>query len=125
MHFLNTCLLLKYLYSFLSFIGFSDYDENEEEKPSTHVPRLMSTSIAVEATLGEPVTFPCDVDDLGNVALKSYPPWQLIFNFKKFQLIMFLCNFKIIFKCIFMNILPISSFSMLYIKRVAHTQHTV
>lgn len=70
-YFLNMNLLFEILIFIFFFIGFSDYDENEEEKPSTHVPRLLSTSIAVEATLGEPVTFPCDVEDLG-IACFSY-----------------------------------------------------
>ena len=54
------------IYKFLSFLGFSDYDD-VEEKPSTNVPQLLSTSLAIEATVGEPVTFPCDIDDLGNI----------------------------------------------------------
>lgn len=44
-------------------------DEDMEEIPSTHTPQLMSTAIAVEATAGESVSFPCDVDDLGDFVL--------------------------------------------------------
>ncbi|XP_035223315.1 neural cell adhesion molecule 1-like isoform X2 [Stegodyphus dumicola] len=42
-------------------------NEDSEEVPSTHMPHLLSEPLdLIEATIGESVTFPCDVDDLGD-----------------------------------------------------------
>ncbi|KAG8192926.1 hypothetical protein JTE90_025633 [Oedothorax gibbosus] len=40
-----------------------------EEVPSTHQPHLLSSTTLVEATIGEAVSFPCEVDDLGDFVL--------------------------------------------------------
>lgn len=46
-----------------------NYDTYKEEFPSTHKPRLLSEATKIEAVTGESVTFPCDVEDLGDYVL--------------------------------------------------------
>jgi hypothetical protein len=53
----------------LAAVSHGQDDDEFEEVPSTHVPNLMSTTVSIEATVGEPVTFPCDVDSLGDFVL--------------------------------------------------------
>lgn len=50
--------------------NYASIDElDEDEVPSTHMPHVLSAPSIIQATIGEVVTFPCDVDDLGDFVL--------------------------------------------------------
>ncbi|GFS96711.1 receptor-type tyrosine-protein phosphatase S [Nephila pilipes] len=50
-------------------VTMTQFDDELEEVPSTHMPHLLSTTTFVQATIGETIDFPCAVDDLGDFVL--------------------------------------------------------